>query len=258
MSTEPPVPVHSPKYLVEYSGHTLIFISALFITLESIFIALRYYARTLSTPIKGWDDLIIPVAWLANIGLCILGISQYHHSARRQPSYLIIAMVNDAGVGHHLAAVLLHNSTDLVSWAKSLYALEWLYLTAVALPKISVLCLYLRLFTNRTARLTCYILIGVIIANWIAFLLASTFQCSPVVYQWDKSVADGKCFNVGALYKASSAPNIATDVVILILPIPTVWLLKASRIRKLGLMLVFLTGSVLVAILLSKKVEECI
>lgn len=253
MSTGPSVPAHSPEYLAEYSGHTLIFISALFITLESVFVALRYYARTLSTSTKGWDDLIIPMAWLVNIGLCILGISQYHHSAWRQPSYLVIAMVNDAGVGHHLAAVLLHNSTELVSWAKSLYALEWLYLTAVALPKISVLCLYLRLFTNRTARLTCYMLIGVIVANWVAFLLASTFQCSPVVYQWNKSIADGKCFNVEALYKASSAPNIATDVVILILPIPTVWLLKASRIRKLGLMLVFLTGSVLVAIFSSAR-----
>jgi hypothetical protein len=155
-------------------------------------------------------------------------------------------MVNSAGVGRHLDAVLMDNPAQVIAWAKSIYALEWLYLTAVALPKISVICLYLRIFTMHSARIACYSLMIIMAANWVAFIFASTFQCSPVAYQWDKSIAGGTCFNVLAFYRASSAPNIATDAAILILPIPTVWQLKASMIRKLGLMLVFLTGSVLV------------
>lgn len=157
-------------------------------------------------------------------------------------------MVDVAGVGRHPAAVLMDNPIQMVAWAKSLYALEWLYLTAVTLPKISILSLYLRIFTMRDARVTCYILMFMLVAKWIAFIFATTFQCSPVAYQWDKSLTGGTCVNVLALYKASSAPNIATDAVMLILPIPIVWRLKASMICKLGLMVVFMTGSVLVVI----------
>lgn len=67
---------YSPEYLSEYIGDRLIHVSAIFIVLESIFVALRSYARTLTISSIGWDDIIIPVAWLANMGLCILGISQ--------------------------------------------------------------------------------------------------------------------------------------------------------------------------------------
>ena len=157
---------------------------------------------------------------------------------------LNIAMVNDAGVGRHLTAVLIEDPRRLVNWFKSIYALEWLFFTSVALPKISILCLYLRIFTTRGARITCYVMIGVIVANWIAFVFAATFQCTPVAYQWDKKIPGGRCFDISAFYKSSSVPNIATDLVVLILPIPTVLALKASMIRKLGLMFVFLTGSV--------------
>ena len=157
---------------------------------------------------------------------------------------LNIAMVSNAGVGRHLAAVLIEDPRKLVNWFKSIYALEWLFFTSVAIPKISILLLYLRIFTTRGARITCYVTIGVIVANWIAYVLAATFQCTPVAYQWDKKIPDGHCFDISAFYKSSSVPNIATDLVVLMLPIPTVLALKASLIRKLGLMFVFLTGSV--------------
>ena len=154
--------------------------------------------------------------------------------------------MTDAGVGRHLAEVVSYHPDQFISWEKSLYALEWLYLPSIALPKVSIVALYLRIFTSRTARFTCYILIFVIVANCVSFLFASTFQCSPIAYQWDKTIEGGTCFNIEAAFKASGAPNIATDAVILVLPIPTVWKLKASWIRKLGLMVVFLTGSMLV------------
>ncbi|MCJ1403834.1 hypothetical protein MMC11_007057 [Xylographa trunciseda] len=223
MSTLPPPSAYPPGYLDESCGGTLIGISILFIVLEAIFVLLRYYARHLTGTPRGWDDLIIPAAWFANLGL---------------------SFVTVAGVGRHLAEVVTYHPDQLVSWEKSLYALEWLYLSSIALPKISIVALYLRIFTSRTARITCYILIFVIVANWISFIFASTFQCSPIAFQWDKTIAGGTCFNIEAAFKASGAPNIATDAVILVLPIPTVWRLKASWVRKAGLMIVFLTGSI--------------
>ncbi|MCJ1383911.1 hypothetical protein MMC17_007025 [Xylographa soralifera] len=218
---------YSQQYLDEYRGGILTAVAATFIVLETIFALLRYQARRQTTAVIGWDDVLIPLAWFTNLGLCVLGIT----------------MVFDAGVGRHLVAVLEYHPEQLTAWAKSLYALEWLYLASVALPKTSILCLYLRIFTNRAARIACYTLIGVIVANWIAFILAATFQCTPVAYQWDKTIPGGNCFDIIAFYKASSGPNIVTDAIILVLPISTVWRLKAPLVRKLGLMFVFLTAS---------------
>lgn len=65
------------EYLDEYSGNILIAICALFIIFETVLVALRYYARYLTTSSFGWDDAVIAAAWLTNIGLCILCISQY-------------------------------------------------------------------------------------------------------------------------------------------------------------------------------------
>ena len=72
---------YSPEYLSEYSGDKVILVSAIFIALETIFVPLRFYARTLTTSARGWDDIIIPAAWLANIGMCILGIGQYRSTS---------------------------------------------------------------------------------------------------------------------------------------------------------------------------------
>lgn len=79
----------SPEYLNEYIGDKLIYTSGIFIALETFFVALRCYARTLTASAIGWDDSIIPVAWLANVGLCILGISQYYRSTYSTDSSLI-------------------------------------------------------------------------------------------------------------------------------------------------------------------------
>jgi len=218
---------YSPAYLAEDSGKTLVTISILFIVVDTIFVALRFYSQRIARAPIGLDDVLIPFAWFAHIGLCILGIT----------------MVRDAGVGRHLAYNQRKNPTTLTAWAKSLYALEWLYLASVALPKISILLLYLRIFVDRSFRIATHILIWVLIANWIAFLIASSLQCTPFEYQWNKRI-EGKCIDQPVFYKTSSAPNILTDVLMLLLPLKTLLTLKASNPRKLGVVLIFCSGGV--------------
>ena len=57
-----------------YTGKTLVTISAIFIVLEFTFAVLRFYARRLTPSGVGWDDVLVPLAWLANLGLCIVGV----------------------------------------------------------------------------------------------------------------------------------------------------------------------------------------
>lgn len=140
--------------------------------------------------------------------------------------------------------VLEDSPADLTAWAKSLYALEWLYLASIALPKMSIVFLYLRIFTDRGVRLICYALLAFVGAVWLSLTIASNFQCVPLAYQWNKMIPGGYCFDIGSYYKATSAPNIFSDIIMLVLPIPTIMKLQTTVLRKLGLLLVFLVGSV--------------
>ena len=152
-------------------------------------------------------------------------------------------MVHVAGVGHHLEAVLMRNPEQIVAWAKSVLALEMMYLPAVALPKLSILSLYYRLFPQKLFRSLTLVVVSIVVLNWLAFIFASVFECSPIAYQWDKSIVGGRCFNVLLYYRMVNVPNIVTDVAMLVLPMPMVWRLQTSRSRKAGLTICFLTGS---------------
>lgn len=70
------------------------------------------------------------------------------------------------------------------------------------------------------------------------------FQCIPFAFNWDKTIPNGTCFDVQFFANSSSVPNIATDLAVLILPLKMVWCLKISIGRRIGLLLIFLTGSV--------------
>lgn len=75
MSTSTPTP--SPEYLAEDMGPALIGTASLFICFSTLFVVLRYYARYLTHTKFSVEDVIIPFAWLAEIGLCITAIGKY-------------------------------------------------------------------------------------------------------------------------------------------------------------------------------------
>ena len=154
-----------------------------------------------------------------------------------------IVAVYIGGVGRHLAAITQSDPSKEIKWGQSVFAFDLLYCLAANLPKISTLTLYLRIFTKGKSRLACYVLIFVEIAAMIAYTGVAIFGCTPVAYQWDRSIQGGSCIDFEALFKTTSAPQIVTDIAIMILPIPTVANLQASTSRKIGILAIFLVGS---------------
>ena len=155
-------------------------------------------------------------------------------------------MVKIGGVGRHLPALAVLDPIRIVRWAKLLLAVEWIYLLAATLPKLCILAIYLRIFTVKLYRRICYVIAAVVIANFIAGGLTGTFACKPVAYNWDKTIAGGRCIDIDGFFRWISLPNIITDVVMLVLPLPVVWGLRATKNQKIGLTITFLTGSVCV------------
>lgn len=73
-------------------------------------------------------------------------------------------------------------------------------------------------------------------------VLVVIFQCTPVNFWWNRTITGGHCVNNTKFLLGNSVPNIATDIAILLLPIPFIWNLQQSSGRKLALSGVFLLG----------------
>ncbi|KAF1955429.1 integral membrane protein [Byssothecium circinans] len=223
--------VYPPEFLAADRGPVLIGISILFLVIDTAIVALRFWSVRLirkSATSVTLDDAVLLGAWLFNIGLCIVGFLVVQHG----------------GSGRRAAWVLQTDPSKMIWWYKLVLATEWLCSPAIALPKISVLLLYLRIFTDKASRIISHALIYILIAYVVAYSIATGLQCIPLSYQWDPTIPGGRCFNVGLFWKSLSFPNIITDVIILVLPLPMIFKLQLSNGQKVGILAVFLSASI--------------
>ncbi|PQE14585.1 integral membrane protein [Rutstroemia sp. NJR-2017a WRK4] len=148
-------------------------------------------------------------------------------------------MPSTAGVERHIQYVQMHEPQKLVPALKIKYAIAVLYISSFTLPKLSILYLYLDVFSaSRCTRLFTYLLIGVVVATWISETLTSLLQCIPVAAVWNKGI-HGHCVD-----RIKIIPNIITNVAMMVLPLPTIWSLNMTRRINIAVTFTFLLGSV--------------
>lgn len=116
------------------------------------------------------------------------------------------------------------------------------YKAAINLVKCCILLLYLRLFdVVGWFRLSCWGLLVVVAMYCTASIAATIFQCSPVTRAFDKDTP-GHCIDTAKFWFANAGFSIATDVIILLLPMPLVWRIELPRTQKVALVAVFAVG----------------
>jgi len=115
------------------------------------------------------------------------------------------------------------------------------YNTSLGLIKLSIVLLYLRLFSLVYLRRATYatLVFVTIISLWSIF--SSVFFCLPVPSYWDRSIA-GVCLPFEPRWVSGAALNIVSDFMIFVLPLPTIGRLRIARRQKIGLFLVFALG----------------
>ena len=100
----------------------------------------------------------------------------------------------------------------------------------------------MRIFPNKWMRKAVYIL-GAWDALWtLSTLLVIIFQCTPIDFLWNKEIQGGKCINNPKFYFVCGLTSAITVVTILILPLPIIWKLQVSPLRKIGLAITFSVG----------------
>ncbi|KAH9216680.1 hypothetical protein DL95DRAFT_362975 [Leptodontidium sp. 2 PMI_412] len=219
---------HSAATYNESSANQLLTTAILFIVLNTLFVTLRYYARHITKAGLGWDDFFLSAGYVSNIGLCVTAI-------------LIVPL---GGVGHYISEVKQDNPALVTGWAKGIFAVELIYLTSVALPKLSVLVLYLRIFTTRGCQISAQGTIALVTLNWVAFVVSCLLQCRPLAFWWDRTIEGGSCFDVQAFYRAMCVPNLFTDLIVMLLPMQPILKLRLEVFKKIALLIIFLTASI--------------
>lgn len=118
-----------------------------------------------------------------------------------------------------------------------------LYCPMLAFAKVSILILYHRLGPIRWFRITIYVSMFIVIAANFSIIFPFIFSCSPFKRGWDVTITEGHCVNHAALYIATAVINMATDLILLVLPIPLARKLQMPTIQKVGLVILFGVGS---------------
>lgn len=90
----------------------------------------------------------------------------------------------------------------------------------------------------------CHTLIWGNLAFYIAADFSVIFECHPIDEVWNPAtfIITNKCINRNAVVVATSALNVFSDLLILLLPIWATLHLQMKAKRKIGIVAVFTTG----------------
>lgn len=232
-------------------GPALEAVQIVMIVLAVASVAFRFLARRVGGSALLWDDwaIVLAAVWISGPATqqsaCYERRSETDFGRHQVFSVAVnvtILMGVSFGLGKHLLAVPDYGHKYL----KTLFIMETLHTTALAILKISVLLFYHRLFgIDRKFTICLKLVAGLVIAWWLAIELTTILQCQPVARFWNYRL-EGVCIDLIAFTEGAAIPNVVTDVLILLLPQPIIWKLHLSWSTRLCLCGVFLIGALYV------------
>jgi len=150
------------------------------------------------------------------------------------------------GSGLHIQFLSAHQVEETMKW---LFIEEVFYYFTHWVIKQAFLLFYLRLSPRANFQRMVWVTMGLNTAFCIINWLLAFLQCIPFdAILHPQKHPNAKCMNPLILFVIPSILNIITDVIILVLPISTVWSLQMSTRRKIGVLSVIGFGAAAVLI----------
>ncbi|ESZ95479.1 hypothetical protein SBOR_4133 [Sclerotinia borealis F-4128] len=176
----------------------------------------------------GADDWCILVAWVLAVAYDLDPINQVKF-----------------GLGQHIYD--LPEDTNFSASLELYYFGEILYFICVAVTKVAILILYLRLATSKILRNIIWGSMAFVILTSFSFVIATVFQCTPISKAWEQPATDnGHCIQVNAMFYANAGLDIFQDLVIYVLPMRMLYQIQIPKRQKYALMVVFAVGGFVV------------
>ncbi|KAL4939189.1 hypothetical protein BDV06DRAFT_225270 [Aspergillus oleicola] len=148
------------------------------------------------------------------------------------------------GYGHVTDIAMTYGAEPIIKLSKLIIPLQFLWVLSLSCTKISILFLYLRIFPVRWLIVSSWATISVIVMWAIATILAGCFICRPFEYNWNKTILGGTCGNQVTSFTVTGVINLVTDVIVLVLPMPSLYKLQMATYKKVTLIAVFGLGFV--------------
>ncbi|KAK0669072.1 hypothetical protein QBC41DRAFT_112500 [Cercophora samala] len=189
--------------------------------IAALFVALRFYTRGVLIKVIGGSDWSILVALIFAGATCGGVIEQATH-----------------GAGQHIWDLDPNDTPSAIAWGRAAWYGILFYLITLCFSKISILLLYIHLFTFKWARLAGQILLGVVIITHLFMALATFTACIPLNSYWDFTVERKYCHGQ-SIWWSNTGMHMVTDFLIFLLPMPVVWSIRLPRRQKLALSGVF-------------------
>ncbi|CAF9936255.1 hypothetical protein IMSHALPRED_010522 [Imshaugia aleurites] len=211
-----------------HGAFKVIIVAAVLILMQILMVGGRFLSRKLRKVSLAADDYVLLTATIFTVGLCALAL----------------AFPRIAGIGDPAALTQMQEQSDSTILGQSYMAWLILYGLSIALSKCAILLLYVRVFTTSNKFFTSSVcLMGfVIIATGAANTFVAIFQCSPVAYEWNKSIQGGKCIDQVAFARYMAIPNVVTGAIMLAMPLPLSWKLNLTTSARIALTATFMHG----------------
>lgn len=131
--------------------------------------------------------------------------------------------------------------TQITTFLQVYFTFEILYTAILAMTKISICFLYLRLFPDKKFRRLVWATQVFNVCVLVTFTFSSTFQCRPLSYFWTgwDGEHSGACDNINAAAWAHAGTNIALDFWMLGLPASQVWKLNMPTRKRFNIIAMF-------------------
>lgn len=129
--------------------------------------------------------------------------------------------------------------TDMAS--KTFFLEQILYKGTLNFTKLSMLLMYLRIFTGKRAREAIWMLVWTNSFYALISIAVTVIQCGPFEKIFDNSVL-GTCIDMTSFWYANAIFSLVTDLIIVALPVPAVYEMQIKKMYKFGLFILFSLG----------------
>ena len=144
------------------------------------------------------------------------------------------------GAGYHLWVV---TTDEFIKLYQTTYAFVIVYIWSITLTKSSILLFYRRMFGTS---IIWYIVFCLTILHGLEVTITWLSGCRPVSYYWRQytdPTTEGSCINASLFYFINGIIGMVIDIMILLVPVPTVYKLRMPLGQKAMVCSILLLGS---------------
>ncbi|KAH7084862.1 hypothetical protein BKA63DRAFT_498353 [Paraphoma chrysanthemicola] len=217
------VDFENPQRQLETQVYTVVAVENV---LAFAFLLQRLYTRIYLMRLFQVEDALVVLAWILSSATQAILLVGWHEGVMGVHAWEI--SIEDYGL-----------------YARLILAAPLTYAICTGCAKAALCLFYARLNPNQIFQVGVWSTMFIIVGAYTAIFFSLLFACRPIAASWDPLLLPtAQCINQGGIYIATAVIGITTDVLLIAIPVPTIWGLQMPMKQKVGLTIMFAVGSI--------------